>query len=498
MATAARPKPGGVEERNAPDLLDADGKRIRGRVPYGTESRDMGGWREVIEPGAFRSTVFDDLVATVDHVGVPLGRHPTTLELEDRADGLHWAVDPPASRADIREAVARGDLRAGSWRMVVGKDEWRGDVRHVHEVAVLRDVSIVTRPAYQAAEVEYRSQPDPNPAEAEEDTTMATEADKQTTDQPDEVRTEERPAAGSLRVEERAEVTPFRSLAEVFESRGFPDSVASVTWDEFRALTWSGGTVLTDLNPTRRAGVALGYDQRWAYPAFPSTSVDSATTAVQILRQSSRTLPAGTAIVRPIDSVTTKPEVDTVTELVSQQLSQVAAVSSNVPNIHGEQIAFRSMVETDLRLGISEGYDRLVLNGLSTAGTLTAGTAGDVIQKVRRGMSQLATAGYAADTLIIDASGAENLDLLRSSGDEEFYVWSPGQPAGPLFGLNRRVTKAAGTAVVDSEAFGRLYASPLQLQRFEVDAGLTNRSNYRLEGHATFGVERLTAGVRIV
>jgi hypothetical protein len=28
------------------------------------------------------------------------------------------------------------------------------------------------------------------------------------------------------------------------------------------------------------------------------------------------------------------------------------------------------------------------------------------------------------------------------------------------------VTKASGTAVVDSQAFGRLYASPLSLQRF--------------------------------
>ena len=64
--------------------------------------------------------------------------------------------------------------------------------------------------------------------------------------------------------------------------------------------------------------------------------------------------------------------------------------------------------------------------------------------------------------------------------------------------MNVRVTKQAGTAVADSQAFGRLYASPLQLQRFEVDAGLTNRSNYRLEGHATFGVERLTAAARIM
>jgi len=52
--------------------------------------------------------------------------------------------------------------------------------------------------------------------------------------------------------------------------------------------------------------------------------------------------------------------------------------------------------------------------------------------------------------------------------------------------------------VVDSPAFDRLYASPLHLQRFEVDAGLTNRSNYRLEGNATFGVARVTAAARIM
>ena len=155
------------------------------------------------------------------------------------------------------------------------------------------------------------------------------------------------------------------------------------------------------------------------------------------------------------------------------------------------------MVEVDLRLSLSEGYDRLVLDGLATAGTLTAGTA-DIITSVRRGISQLATAGYAADTLIIDAAGSEKLDLLKTSGSEKFWVWSPGNFARGLFGLNVRVTKQAGTAVADSQAFGRLYASPLQLQRFEVDAGLTNRSNYRLEGHATFGVGRLTAAARIM
>jgi hypothetical protein len=47
-----RPKIGSVEERTAPDLLTAEDRKIRGLVPYGVESRDMGGWREVIQPGA--------------------------------------------------------------------------------------------------------------------------------------------------------------------------------------------------------------------------------------------------------------------------------------------------------------------------------------------------------------------------------------------------------------------------------------------------------------
>ena len=60
------------------------------------------------------------------------------------------------------------------------------------------------------------------------------------------------------------------------------------------------------------------------------------------------------------------------------------------------------------------------------------------------------------------------------------------------------MSKTTGAAVVDSTAFGKLYASPLSLARFEVDAGATNRSNVRLEGHAVFGVERTPAAVRII
>jgi uncharacterized protein len=155
-----RPTAGTVEERTAGGVV-ADGRKIRGLIPYGTESRDLGGWKEVIEATAFNSTDVSELRAVIDHKGIPLARYPKTLDVEDSPEGLRWSVDPPRSRQDVVEAIERGDMRAGSWRMVVGKDEWRGDTRHVHEVSELLDVTLVgaEEPAYPAASVELRTSP---------------------------------------------------------------------------------------------------------------------------------------------------------------------------------------------------------------------------------------------------------------------------------------------------------------------------------------------------
>lgn len=157
-----RPAAGDLEQRNAPSGAPTmDGPRLRGLIPYGVPSSDLGGWTEVIEPGALRDARLDGLVATVDHGGVPIARHPGTLTVEDRDDAFHWSLELPESRSDVREAVERRDLCAGSWRMVVARDEWRGSTRHVHEIAELRDVSVVSTPAYAASVVEHRSAPTP-------------------------------------------------------------------------------------------------------------------------------------------------------------------------------------------------------------------------------------------------------------------------------------------------------------------------------------------------
>ncbi len=76
MTTTTRPTAGSIETRTAADLLTTDERKIRGVVPFGVESRDLGGWREIIEPTALHGAKLDDLVVTVDHAGVPLGRYP--------------------------------------------------------------------------------------------------------------------------------------------------------------------------------------------------------------------------------------------------------------------------------------------------------------------------------------------------------------------------------------------------------------------------------------
>jgi HK97 family phage major capsid protein/HK97 family phage prohead protease len=228
---ADRPEAGAVEQRAAPDTLRVEGRKLRGLIPYNVESRDLGGWRERMAPGCLRNADLADLVVTVDHAGVPLGRFPTTLNTEDGDDGLHWSCELAESRADVREAVERGDLRASSWRMVVARDHWDGDLRTVEEVRSLRDVSVVTTPAYPAASAELRTAPDPEPPEEER-------ADTQP--QPEEATVPEENKGGGLTVEARNATDDHGNV----EARVF-DAMASVPKGESRSLTHATSAPVT-------------------------------------------------------------------------------------------------------------------------------------------------------------------------------------------------------------------------------------------------------------
>lgn len=264
-----RPRPGALEQRSAPSEGTApsvQGNTLHGTIPVGVESRDLGGWTEVLAPGCLTNADRSRLVVTVDHAGLPLGRFPGTLTIEDRDDGLHWSVDLPESRADVKEAIVRRDLDATSWRMVVGRDSWDGNRRTVHEIRELHDVAIVVNAAY-PTHAELRSAPEPEPPFEE-----ATVPDEN--------------PQGGLRVEDRAAAPPEPRSVEARileavrtvkrgESRDLtnatadpitPEDASTMLWDRLRPLsialasgirtiptsrkkvTWP--RLLTDVDPT--------------------------------------------------------------------------------------------------------------------------------------------------------------------------------------------------------------------------------------------------------
>ena len=498
-----RPKKGEVETRH--NEVATEGRRIRGLIPFNTESRDMGGWKETISPTALRNADLSELIARVDHTGVPIGRFPKTLDVSEERDGLHWSVTPPKSRQDLLEAIERGDLQAGSWQMIVAKDRWEGDTRHVEQIAELRDVSVVSSPAYEAAAVEYRSRPTTTAPDAEQEKSndMSETKNEEQAEGRSEEKTEERKAPDvavknepepALRVEDRQVAAPMGAY-EAFKANGFPSEQATIEFGEFRGASF-GGTITT-LNQVRQDGGELGYDRRWAWPAFPQQSVTAGATSVQVFKQDSRTIPAGTSVIRDIDATSTKPEVSTAGTVTTVPLRQVAAVETNIPNILLEQDSIETIVEVDLRLAIDGGLDQLIKTAVDASG-FQAPSTDPLPTSVRKAITTIQGNGYSPDTLLLTPSASETLDTLTRGTVTSDYVWGAGLPAGQLFGLNARVSKViAAPVVVDSRAFGKLYTSPATLARFEVDAGATNRSNVRLELHAAFDTERQNAAVRI-
>jgi HK97 family phage major capsid protein len=251
---SSRPSPGALEQRSAPvegTAPTVEGNRLHGLVPFGVESRDLGGWTEVLAPGCLANADRSRLVVNVDHGGLPLGRFPSTLTLEDRDDGLHWSVELPQSRADVREAIERGDLDATSWRMVVGRESWEGSRRTVHEIRALHDVAVVVNAAY-PTHAELRSAPEPEVPEPEEAPPVpevtnpagGLRVEERTATEPEERNVEAR-VVEALRAVRRGEV---RDLTNATAEPISQPEVSTYLWDRLRpasVLLAAGATVIT-------------------------------------------------------------------------------------------------------------------------------------------------------------------------------------------------------------------------------------------------------------
>jgi HK97 family phage prohead protease len=156
--------PGAIEVRAA-----AEGAKIGGYgAVFGKLSRNLGGFVELVDTGAFnqaRNLNWPNVVCRWNHdsnmvLGTTAGR---TLQLRTDSIGLDYDVLPPQSRTDILELVERGDVQHSSFafRCPPGGDEWRTTdqnypLRVLHEVQLV-DVAPVLDPAYTDASAGLRS-----------------------------------------------------------------------------------------------------------------------------------------------------------------------------------------------------------------------------------------------------------------------------------------------------------------------------------------------------
>jgi HK97 family phage prohead protease len=164
-----------LETRTIGGGLDSVAKEGRTLVGYAAKfdslSENLGGFREVIRPGAFRSSLSDgtDIRALVDHNSqMVIGRRSNgTLRLEEDSIGLRVEIDTPSvSYADdLLELVRGGYVSQMSFGFSIppGGDEWMAPAQgeslrqRVLKNVTLAECSVVTFPAYQATEVSLRS-----------------------------------------------------------------------------------------------------------------------------------------------------------------------------------------------------------------------------------------------------------------------------------------------------------------------------------------------------
>ena len=129
---------------------------------FGSKSEDLGGFHEIILPGAFTRSLSEgrDIYALADHDSSKrLARTKNdTLRVHEDSHGLRVEIDLPDTQIgkQIAEEVRTGLLDAMSFGFSVNKDSWKDDadgtLRELIDVDLF-EVSVVSFPAYQATAI---------------------------------------------------------------------------------------------------------------------------------------------------------------------------------------------------------------------------------------------------------------------------------------------------------------------------------------------------------
>ena len=242
---------------------------------------------------------------------------------------------------------------------------------------------------------------------------------------------------------------------------------------------------VADLEPSPE----LGRDERFLYPRLRVVPIEPDITSIQSYRQSTRTLANAALMVRDIDDVTEKPSTNTVSELLSVPVSQIATISKGVPNVLLANTGFRGWVGADLSLAYRNAVDTHVVGEITTSvTTVYSGSPANVYEETLFAAAAVRGEGYTPSLIVVSPADALAIELLQLAGGVS-YAFSQ---SAPTMIVTPSVADGAGF-VLDPQAAGTLYLSPAAFQTFEENSGQTNSSTARFESHGAFVVQRPAA-----
>jgi hypothetical protein len=245
------------------------------------------------------------------------------------------------------------------------------------------------------------------------------------------------------------------------------------------------GTVGVDTLAQVVPAPPLGADQRFLYPRLTVVPVAEDTANVATYQQKARSLASTSDMIRDIDDTSSKPETSTQSQVVNLPLSQVATVSTAIPEILFANEGFAGWVRNDVELAWRFAIDSMVVDAITAAMPPSAPPGTNDYETLLAAVEAIAATGYTADVLVVSPGDALTLKLLQlTNGDS--YVFPQNLPAL----ISTPSVSDGGGFVLDSRAAGSLYSSSVTFTVLPENAGATNSFTARYENHAGFVVHR--------
>lgn len=190
---------------------------------FNQRSVDLGGFQEIIAPGAFDGVIErSDVKCYLDHnpdKGILArsrnGKGSLSLELDER--GLKYSFDAPHTNLgdEVVEGLKRGDYSQSSFAFTVESESWTKEedgtyLRTINKIGGLYDVSIVATPAYEGTSVALRSL---DAFKAQEETKIPEEIKEEVREEPqvEETPVEEVKEENTPEVQEESEPKEIRN-----------------------------------------------------------------------------------------------------------------------------------------------------------------------------------------------------------------------------------------------------------------------------------------------